>query len=313
MVAQYQDAQRRQQFVIDTFLELGFDDVGIVSAEQEFLHTEQMRNWYAQELYGPLEYMKNTREKRLNIREHYPFAQSVIIAVANYYTGDHHEHDRPERSARVSRYAWGKDYHAVLGRRLRKFCKRAREHFGDSALFVPFTDAKPVSERAYAELAGLGFIGKSTMLIHRKLGTWTFLAGCVSNIKIEATTQPPMPDFCGSCRACLDACPTQAITQPFVLDANRCISTWTVEKPFAQEGEKCIQQSEWVAGCDICQEVCPWNRFAQQSREHRFRPIPAHVYWSAQSDDTQIAGTPLARPGKEALDYNLERLNKSAS
>lgn len=303
--------------------ELGFDDVGIVAADAPLRHLDKLSSYIAEERHGPLAYMEQTAEIRADIQKRLPGAKSVVVVVANYFHGHHHElapaydpdhepTDDPKKTAhsqaRVSRYAWGADYHQVLRRKLRKLRKRMLASVDPNAQISLFSDAQPVYERAWAEAAGLGFIGKSTMFIHRDMGTWTFLAGLITDLDLGQAARPPMTDFCGTCTRCVDACPTNAFVEPWRLDANRCLSTWTVEKPTDERADAPqFSGHGWAVGCDVCQEVCPWNRFEKISSEHRFAPRDGHVFLNAEQLPEDVAGTPLARPGAEGLLASIRR------
>jgi epoxyqueuosine reductase len=173
---------------------------------------------------------------------------------------------------------------------------------------APFNDVDAVFERAWAHAAGLGFSGKSAMLIHKGLGTWTFIGGLVTDLDLGPRRREPMADLCGSCTACLDACPTGAILEPRVVDARRCLVTWNVEEPEAPEGDAPdLVGHGWAVGCDACQEVCPWNRFRKRTTEERFLAKPGHVAFGPEDAPVDVEGTPMARPGKDALPKLAER------
>ncbi len=286
---------------------LGFDDGAVVSADAPLRHTDEVRDAVAQGRHGPLEYLARALDARLDVRELVPTAKTVVVLVTSYYAGAHDEHGARPGQAKVSRYAWGADYHNVMRRRLGKLRKMLLQH-RPGAQVAPFTDAKPVLERAWAEAAGLGFVGKSTMLIHRQLGTWTFLAGLITDVDLAPTSRPVQTDHCGSCTRCLDACPTDAFEAPFVLDAARCLSTWTVEAPLDAEAEQShLLGHGWALGCDVCQEVCPWNRFQTETRDDRFRPRAGHVAFGPDEVPEDLAGTPLARAQEAGLRASVRR------
>lgn len=289
--------------------ELGFDDAAVVPADTPLPDVEHVRASVALGHMGPLSWMTNTLQQRLDLKQRLPWAKGVLVVLANYWAGDHDAHvPSLEGLAKVSRYAWGQDYHHVLRRKLRRLRKELIERSIPGTKCAPFNDVDAVLERAWAEAAGLGFIGKSAMLIHRNaqggpgLGTWTFIGGLVTDVDLGARTRPLVTDACGSCTACLDACPTQAIVSPRVVDARRCLVTWNVEEPSAAEGDAAGMTGHgWAVGCDVCQEVCPWNHKPTTTSEPRFLPRPGHVAFAPDSAPLDIEGTPLARPGKEAL------------
>ncbi|HEY4223905.1 MAG TPA: QueG-associated DUF1730 domain-containing protein, partial [Myxococcota bacterium] len=213
--------------------------------------------------------------------------------------------------AKVSRYAWGADYHHLLRKKLRRLRKALLE-LVPGGKCAPFNDVDAVLERGWAEAAGLGFIGKSAMLIHKELGTWTFLGGLATDVDLGPARRRLVVDGCGSCTACLDACPTHAIVSPRVVDANKCLVTWNVEEPSDARGDApAFTGHGWAVGCDVCQEVCPWNRFQQPTREPRFHaPSPDRKAYAADAPPQDISGSPLLRPGADALPHLAARALK---
>lgn len=285
--------------------EAGFDDAAVVPAHAPLPDVERVREAIGAGRMGPLTWMTDTAEQRLDIKKRLPWAKSVLVVLASYWTGAHEDHVDAATlaaGARVSRYAWGQDYHHVLRRKLRRVRKELLARV-PGARCAPFNDVDAVLERAWAEAAGLGFIGKSAMLISKSLGTWTFIGGLVTDADLGARARDVVTDACGSCTACLDACPTHAIVSPRVVDARKCLVTWNVEEPDAAEGDATGMTGHgWAVGCDTCQDVCPWNKFAKPTRDDRFRPrAPSHVAFGPESAPDDVAGTPLARPGKDAL------------
>ncbi len=275
----------------------GFDDAAVVPAGAPLADVDRVREAVEAGRMGPLDWMRETLEQRVDIKKRLPWARSVLVVIVSYDPGDHPASDAGK--AKVSRYAWGQDYHHVLRRKLRRL-RKALLAEGGGERCAPFNDVDAVLERAWAKAAGLGFIGKSAMLIHRDLGTWTFLGGLATDLDLGPATRAPVPDLCGSCTACLDACPTRAIVRPRVVDARRCLVTWNVEAPDDPAGDA-FEGHGWAVGCDVCQEVCPWNRFRKPTREPRFLARPGHTAFSPEDAPDDVAGTPLARPGKEAL------------
>ena len=290
--------------------ELGFDDAAVVPADTLLPDAEHVREGVLAGRMGPMAWMSATLEQRVDLKKRLPWAQGVLVVLSNYWAGDHETHVASlQGKAKVSRYAWGQDYHHVLRRKLRRLRKELLERVPAGARCAPFNDVDAVLERAWAQAAGLGFIGKSAMLIHRNaeggtgLGTWTFIGGLVTDVHLGPRTRPLVTDACGSCTACLDACPTQAILSPRVVDANRCLVTWNVEEPAAAEGDaEGMTGHGWAVGCDVCQEVCPWNnKLTQVTVEPRFLPKEGHVAFGPDDAPADVQGTPLARPGKDAL------------
>lgn len=283
--------------------ELGFDDVRVARADQGTPYAEQFLSSLVEKRHGPLDYLSKTAAERSDVLTLMPTAKSVIVVAKNYYFGDHGEAQTD--AAKVSRYAWGGDYHHWFKKRLRKFREEILKRENPDAKVHIFNDTGPVLERGWAERAGLGFIGKSGMLIHREFGTWIFLGGFVTDVEFAAD-KPTPKQLCGSCTACMDACPTQAIIAPRTIDANLCLTTWNVERAFHEEAKQ-IQGHGWAIGCDICQEACPWNKFQQMSDDDRFKPRDKQMWLRENELPEKIEGTPLARAGRQALDLNVRR------
>ena len=289
-------------FVVARARAEGFDDAAVVPADTPLAFADEVRRAVDEGRHGPLGWLADTLGQRVDVRARYPWAKSVLVVVQSYYAGDHDEHVTSlEGRAKVARYAWPHDYHNLLRRRLRKVRRALLDEAGVvDARCAPFLDVDAVLERAWAQAAGLGFIGKSAMFIHRSLGTWTFLGGMVTDLDLGARTRAPQTDLCGTCTACLDACPTRAIVRPWAVDASRCLVTWNVEETEDARGDA-LAGHGWAVGCDVCQEVCPWNRFEKRTDEPRLQPLPGHVAFAPHEAPHDVQGTPLARPGAEAL------------
>jgi epoxyqueuosine reductase len=236
-------------------LAIGFDLVGVSRAEPT-RESEFLRDWIARGYAGEMHYLERRLEQRVDPRRVLEGARS-IVAVGLVYDPGPREEPRAGQ-ARVARYAGGEDYHEVLWERLRALEAALETLTSEPVLTRSFCDTGPVSERVYAARAGLGWQGKNTCLIHPRLGSYLFLGVVLTDLELAAGT--PEPDHCGSCRACLDACPTDAFPEPYVLDATRCLSYTTIESRGAIDVELRSDHGDWLFGCDICQEVCPWNR-----------------------------------------------------
>ncbi len=277
----------------------GFVDVGICSVDVGQPFHDELARAFDDGRLDPFPWMTRTRDQRLDPRVRMPKVKSVVVVLERYFTGHHAEHPQDGPAGKVARYAWGQDYHHVMRRKLRRLRKWLLQR-APQATVAPFNDVDAVTERAWAVACGLGFIGKSGMFISRKEGTYTFLGGLLTDLDLVDGAPPPprVQDGCGQCTRCLDACPTGAIVAPFTVDARRCLTTWSVESPTAPEGEA-FAGSGWAVGCDVCQEVCPWNKFAQPTTEPRYAPRHTHLSPDAAPDD--VDGTPLARPGRENL------------
>jgi epoxyqueuosine reductase len=292
--------------ILDQARELGFDDAALVRADLGTPGSAALDRALDAGHLDALDWMARTADHRRDLRARWPWARALVVVVQNYYAGAHPEGDAP----RVSRYAWGKDYHRGMRRRLRKLRSRALRAAVDAGHEDPtvaiFNDVDPILERAWAEAAGLGFIGKSSMFIHRKLGTWTFLGGLGLSVDLDAPAPLDAPlRHCGTCTRCVDACPPKAIVAPGVVDAGRCVTTWNVERPL-EAPDDALAGHGWAVGCDVCQEVCPWNRFQTLTELAEFQP--RHPRLDEESVETvELPGTPLARPGREGLRAAIAR------
>jgi epoxyqueuosine reductase len=244
--------------------ELGFDDCRIAQA-REATHAREFREWLADGKQADMAWMERAPERRCDPREVLPGCRSVICLAMNYHPGDSPFPDGYPCGYRIARYAWNDDYHDLIEKRLTDFVERLRTLGGEHK---PYVDTGPVLERDFATDSGLGWNGKSTVQIHRRLGTWFFLAEVLTTLELESDV--PFGDHCGKCTRCIDACPTAAITAPHQLDARRCISYLTIEHkgPIPEEFREAI--GDRIYGCDDCLDACPWNRFAAVSREATF-------------------------------------------
>ena len=251
--------------VIALAAELGFDDCRIATA-REATHADVFDRWLAAGTYGDMEWMAKAPERRRDPTVVLPGAKSVIVLALNYYQADPVASGGDGARGRIARYAWGGDYHDLIERRLKKFCAELEGRFGGT--HRRYVDYGPVLERDFANDAGLGWNGKSTVQIHRGMGTWFFLAELITTLDLEA--HEPSPDHCGKCTACIDCCPTQAITAPHAVDARRCISYLTIENKGAIPEEFRSAIGDHIFGCDDCLDACPWNRFARESNEIAF-------------------------------------------
>jgi epoxyqueuosine reductase len=242
--------------------DIGFDSCRIATCNAP-AHATEFREWLSEGLHGEMNYMQRGEEKRCDPEKVLSGARSILILPLNYFQGKMLQGDMA--SGRIARYAWGADYHDVIAGKLDKIDKFLRGFGGQQKCCV---DTGPVLERDYAAQAGIGWHGKSTMLINERLGTWFFLAEVLTTL--ELPPDEPVPDRCGTCERCIKACPTGAITAPHRLDARRCISYLTIELKSAIPLELRPLIGDRIFGCDDCLEACPWNRFAQESRQTAF-------------------------------------------
>jgi epoxyqueuosine reductase len=253
---------------------LGFQKVGVARAESLTGERARLEEWLARGRHAGMSWMARDVSRRTDPRELLPGARSVVAVALNYFTP--HEHSRERGTGKISRYAWGDDYHDVLGERLRSLLDSIIE-------LVPgvrgkvCVDAQPAMDKAWAVRASLGWIGKHTNLITREYGSWVFLGELILDAELEYDTER-VEDHCGTCTLCIEACPTAAIVEPYVVDSALCISHATIELRDAELPPAVAPNLEgWLYGCDTCQDVCPWNRFEQPSNESRFEPRPANV------------------------------------
>ena len=246
-------------------LELGFSKIGIARAESLTSEGKSLQEWLNRGFQGTMDWMSRNVEKRIDVRKIVPEAKSVVCVAMNYYTPTQQSND-PD-TAKISRYAWGDDYHIVMTDQLEKLQKFIEKEIPDvhAKLYV---DTGPVMDKVWAARAGLGWQGKHTNLITKDFGSWVFLGEIILDANLDY--DEPIADFCGSCTACIQACPTQAIVEPYRLDATKCISYLTIEHKGEIAEELKPKFDNWVYGCDICQDVCPWNSFQQETTEMAF-------------------------------------------
>ena len=259
--------RNRSQLIKAEARRLGFLACGI--SEAAFLEEEapRLEAWLKKGMHGEMAYMENHFDKRLDPRKLVPGARSVVSLLYNYYPSGHQRED----SYKVSKYAYGEDYHFVLKRKLKDLLQYIREEVGevDGRVFV---DSAPVLDRAWAARSGLGWIGKHSNLLTKEVGSFYFIAELILDLDLEA--DGPVTDHCGTCTACLDACPTNAIVAPYVVDGSRCISYFTIELKNEIPSGFRGSFEDWIFGCDVCQDVCPWNRFSRPHQEPAFDPGP---------------------------------------
>ncbi len=244
---------------------LGFDYVGISEAQYLAEEAPRLEAWLRQNYHGKMAYMANHFDKRLDPRVLVPGAKSIVSVLLNYYP----EQKQHPGSGKISKYAYGEDYHFVLKDKLKEFLECIREEIGEVEGRV-FVDSAPVMDKVWAKKAGLGWIGKHSNLITKSQGSYFFIAELILDLALEP--DGPIKDYCGTCTRCIDACPTQAIIQPQVVDGSKCISYFTIELKEAIPTEWKGKFDDWLFGCDTCQDVCPWNRFSKPHQEPRFNP-----------------------------------------
>jgi epoxyqueuosine reductase len=250
-------------------LEIGFHKIGIVRSEPLADEQKHLEKWLEKDFHGEMKWMEREPEKRANPNLFFPEAKTVIAVALNYYTPHEHEHD--SQTGKISRYAWGDDYHDVIQEKLRQLLSWIKSENSEIEGKV-CADIQPVMDKAWAVHAGLGWLGKHANVITKEFGSWVFLGEILLNIELDYDTFIE-PDHCGNCTACLDACPTNAIVAPFVVDSKRCLSYATIELRSPELPHEISEYLDgWLYGCDICQDVCPWNRFQKPTEEARFEP-----------------------------------------
>lgn len=255
-------------FIRKQAADLGFDHCGIARAVQLDDDARRLEKWLNKGMHGSMHYMENHFDKRIDPRKLVDNAQSVITLLLNYYPEQQQQPDAPK----ISKYAYGQDYHEVIRAKLNTLLARMQETMGEIS-GRGFVDSAPVLERSWAQRSGLGWLGKNGMIIHKQAGSFFFIATLITDLVLEY--DGPVTDHCGSCTRCLDACPTGALVQPGVVDGSKCISYFTIELkemliPENMQGKF----DNWMFGCDVCQDVCPWNRFSKPNKTPEFTPVP---------------------------------------
>ena len=288
---------------------MGFLSCGISKAE--FLEEEAPRfeKWLNEQKHGQMAYMENHYDKRLDPRLLVPGAKSVVSLLLNYYTDEH----QVEGAPKISKYAYGTDYHFVIKEKLKQLFQILQEEIGEINGRV-FVDSAPVMDKAWARRSGLGWMGKNTNLINKKVGSFFFIAEMILDLKLDYDT--PVTDHCGTCTACIDSCPTGALT-PYNIDASRCISYLTIELKDQIPSEFQNKMDDWSFGCDICQDVCPWNRFSKPHNEPLFEPRSELLEftkkdWEELTEatfDTIFKNSAVKRTRYRGLKRNLAFLN----
>lgn len=319
------DLRELTKLVKQAATDIGFDAVGIASAvplDEEFAH---YNTWLSRGYQGSMSYLDD-RLSRHDVRHILPSARSVIVVALNYFTPHKHpdvlNHDESGRDVlgKISRYAWGDDYHDVIPPMLDKLCEQIKRIVPASET-RRYTDTGPVMEKAWAARAGLGWQGKHSNILRRDIGSWFFLGLVITNA--DLVTGEPMVDHCGTCTACMQACPTHAIVDPYVVDASKCLSHWTIEvKPDVEiPNDIAVNMDGWLFGCDVCQDVCPWNRFSTPTSEQRFQPrqeqtfLPLDSIVNLQPDEfaDRFRKSPVKRTKLAGLQRNARALTTASA
>ncbi|MDO5972443.1 tRNA epoxyqueuosine(34) reductase QueG [Flavivirga aquimarina] len=264
---------------------LGFLSCGISKAQ--FLEEEapRLENWLNKNMHGEMRYMENHFDKRLDPTKLVEGSKSVVSLLLNYYPS---EFQQDKTAPKISKYAYGRDYHFVIKDKLKSLLSFIQEEIGD-VQGRAFVDSAPVLDKAWAAKSGLGWIGKHSNLITQQVGSFYFIAELIIDLELDYDT--PVTDHCGTCTACIDACPTEAITEPYIVDGSKCISYFTIELKENIPTEFKGKFDDWMFGCDVCQDVCPWNRFSKSHSEPLFNPHPELLSmtkkdWEEITEDT---------------------------
>ena len=302
---------KHAKLIKEQALALGFLSCGISKAG--FLEEEapRLEQWLRQNHHGQMAYMEQHFDKRLNPTKLVPGAKSVVSLLLNYHT----DQTQADPSApKISSYAYGTDYHFVIKEKLKKLMEYIHRDIGEVAGRV-FVDSAPVMDKAWAAKSGLGWIGKNTNLISKKVGSFFFIAELILDLELAYDT--PTTDHCGSCTACIDACPTEALIQPYQIDGSKCISYLTIELKEAMPEDFKGKMDNWAFGCDVCQTVCPWNRFATPHKEPQFDPHPDLLQmskgdWEEMTEEvftTVFKNSAVQRTKFEGLKRNINFLS----
>ncbi|HNJ93622.1 MAG TPA: tRNA epoxyqueuosine(34) reductase QueG [Ferruginibacter sp.] len=266
----------RSYFVRSAANRLGFDHCGLARAQRLDEDARRLESWLNKGFQGSMHYMENHFDLRVDPGKLVPGARSVITLLLNYFPAEQQNDKAPQ----VSKYAYGQDYHDVIRPKLNAFLLELKEKFGEIQ-GRGFVDSAPVLERSWAQKAGLGWVGKNGNLINKQAGSFFFIATLITDLELEYDA-PFAKDYCGTCTRCIDVCPTEAILPGKVIDGSKCISYFTIELkdaliPEAMKGKF----DNWMFGCDACQDVCPWNRFAKPQQQEAFTPVPEILHFSS--------------------------------
>ena len=303
--------QKLTNFIKSKSVDLGFISCGISKAD--FLEEEaaNLENWLKNEMHGEMSYMERNFDMRLDPRKILNGAKSVISLTYNYYT----DKLQKDENFKISKYAFGTDYHFVIKEKLKNLLFLIREKVGDINGRV-FVDSAPILERAWAKKSGLGWIGKNTNLISKNVGSFFFL--CEIIVDIELDYDYSTTDHCGTCTACIDACPTNAIVEPYKVDGSRCISYLTIELKENMPEYAKDSYDKWIFGCDICQDVCPWNKFSKPHNEPLFNADEKFLSMSKnewleitkETFDKVFKDSPVKRTGYDGLKRNIKFIKR---
>jgi epoxyqueuosine reductase len=301
--------QQHTAFIKKTAVKLGFDYCGIARTEILNDDARRLEQWLNKGMHGSMQYMENHFDLRIDPGKLVPGARSVITLLKNYYPSEKQQHGAPK----ISKYAFGKDYHEVIRNKLNILIGLMKEEIGEIH-GRGFVDSAPVLERTWAQRSGLGWVGKNGNLINKQSGSFYFIATLITDLELEYD-DAFAKDYCGTCTKCIDACPTDAILPGKVVDGSKCISYFTIElKEMMIPGEMKGKFENWMFGCDICQDVCPWNRFSKPQQEAGFVPIPeilnlSNKEWEEMTEENFkkiFIDSPLSRAKFNGIQRNLK-------
>jgi len=310
------DKEQKTLEIRQLALDLGFEDIGIAKAQFMDEEAKRLEDWLNKGHHGKMKYMSNHFDLRVDPTKLVPEAKSVISLMYNYHSDT--EQKDPD-APKIASYAFGRDYHKVVKKKLKTFLQLIREKYGNIQGRA-FVDSAPILERDWAKRSGLGWVGKNTLLLNKSKGSYFFLAELI--IDLELTYDHPIQEHCGTCTKCIDACPTDAISETgFVLDSQKCISYLTIELKEEIPDQFKGKMENWMFGCDICQQVCPWNRFAKQHKESDFNPKPELMNmtkreWHEITEavfDSLFEGSAVKRTKFTGLKRNLDFLKSDDS
>lgn len=291
--------------------QLGFDYCGIARARALDDDARRLESWLNKGMHGTMQYMENYFDLRIDPAKLVPGAKSVITLLLNYFPSQQQTTDGPK----ISKYAYGNDYHEVIRGKLKTLLQWIHDEIGE-VHGRGFVDSAPVLERSWARESGIGWVGKNTNLLTKEQGSFFFIATLITDLELEYD-DPFVKDYCGSCRKCIDACPTDAILEERLVDGSKCISYFTIElKDALMPRELKDSFQDWMFGCDICQDVCPWNRFSRPTHEPAFTPIPEILNfttkeWESLSEESFkkiFQHSPLKRSKFKGIQRNLKFL-----
>jgi epoxyqueuosine reductase len=300
----------RTKVIYEEALRLGFTDCGITTADPPVDARNYLIDWIKNGYHGEMKYMEERSDLRCDPRKFASWSRSVIMVLQNYYPSGV---QKDPSSPVIARYAYSRDYHSVINKKLRKLLGFIRSEIGPCRAKT-FIDTSPVLEKSFAKRAGLGWPGKNSILISKKYGSFFFIGGIITDLELEINSIPAK-DYCGTCRKCIDACPTGALVSPYILDARKCISYLTIEnRTGGLPAELKPHFHNRIFGCDICQEVCPWNRWAIPHNEPELKPVPGLLEMSRDEwyslDEKKFSAlfkdTPFERLKYSGLRRNLE-------